>query len=156
MTLGPYLCSMIFTSPVGSAMRGLMPARNASLFSHIIPSASIQLKSGSSHLLAAAWLPLARALKAARSAASTGSSPVLAAPMPSVASKPAPATAAFKIFLVVRFMRSPFDTQIRRWVAQGDGTVTDAAGRAGVCTEPQYSMPRGLGIFMGGLKPAAS
>src|SRR5579863_3265165 len=45
-TLFPYLCSIILTSSP-AAMRGFKLARNASSLAHIIPSESIQVKSGS-------------------------------------------------------------------------------------------------------------
>src|ERR1700694_2527020 len=72
-TLFPYLCSMILVSaPAGT--RGLSSARRASLLAHMMPSESIHVKSGSSHLFADTLSPLASAPINALSAVTTASS----------------------------------------------------------------------------------
>src|SRR5579863_3664086 len=72
-TLLPYLCSVtLMSSP--STTSGFNSARNASSLAHMIPSESIQLKSGSSHLLALTRSPFASAATTALSAMTTASS----------------------------------------------------------------------------------
>src|ERR1700691_3774665 len=106
-TLLPYLCSVILTSsPAG--MRGFKPPRKASSLAHIIPSASIQLKSGSSHLFAATLSPFASAACTTLSAVPTASSAAAADILATVAIKPAHAMPRATKLLAKRFILPPW------------------------------------------------
>src|SRR5580700_1993561 len=101
-TLLPYLCSVILTSSP-STTRGFKPPRKASSLAHMIPSESIQLKSGSSHLSAAALSPFVSAATTALSAVTTASSAARAGTLAHVAVRPAQA-----IPIATRFLAKPF------------------------------------------------
>src|SRR6266853_428957 len=89
-TLLPYLCSVtLMSSPETTS--GFSSARNASSLAHMIPSESIQLKSGSSHFSAATLSPFASAATTALSAVATGSSPTVTGTLANVAIRAADA-----------------------------------------------------------------
>src|SRR5579864_6923116 len=117
-TLLPYLCSVILTSSPATTS-GFKPARNASSLAHMIPSESIQLKSGSSHLFAATLSPFESAAAAALSAVTTASSAAVAGTPASAATRPAHAIPNANKFLTEQFILPP-------WFGQSVHSITTA------------------------------
>src|SRR5580704_1105480 len=117
-TLLPYLCSMILTSSPATTS-GFKPSRNASSLAHMIPSESIQLKSGSSHLFAPTLSPFASAATAALSAVTTASSAAVAGTLAHVPIRPAHAIPVAKRFLTKRFILPP-------WMGRCAHSITSA------------------------------